>query len=75
MTDEEKARELSLYKSGDIDIIRYDAALSMAEWKNEQFGKAIDLLIKTFEKYARKSAFSRDDIIKLFKAIKNAMEE
>ena len=38
-TNEEKARELSLYKSGDIDILRYDVAMDMAEWKDEQFAE------------------------------------
>ena len=45
MTNEEKARELSLYKSGDIDILRYDVALDMAEWKDEQAAKEKQKLI------------------------------
>ena len=36
MTNEEKARELSRFASGDIDIMRYDTAMDMAEWKDEQ---------------------------------------
>ena len=50
MTNEEKARKLSLYKSGDIDILRYDVAMDMAEWKDEQHAKEKESFFKEYRK-------------------------
>lgn len=47
ITDKEKARQLSQYPSGDIDILRYDVAMDMAEWKDEQFVKEKQHIIDT----------------------------
>ncbi len=65
MTDEEKARELSLYKSGDIDILRYDAALDMAEWKDEQMKEALNnILIECDACFDEQTTNTLESIIK-----------
>ena len=65
MTDEEKARELSLYKSGDIDILRYDVALDMAEWKDEQMKEALNnILIECDACFDEQTTNTLESIIK-----------
>lgn len=53
MTNEEKAKELANYYSGESDYkesVGYDCAIEMAEWKDQQFQEAKKQLIeKTYE--------------------------
>lgn len=69
MTNEEKARQLSQYPSGDIDIVRYDVALDMAEWKDEQFYRVLAIIKVSLEKQGVKfnESFIKDCVNEYFK--------
>lgn len=79
MTNEEKAKELAQYYSGESDYketVGYDCAIAIAEWKDKQ---AIEYLYKNIQSLLKDygvSEASADLATKLFLAnFKKAMEE
>lgn len=63
MKNEEKAKELADYYAGETDYketAAYDAALAMAEWKDERI-KELEVTLKCRSKYER---IYRDEFLK-----------
>lgn len=50
MTNEEKAREIVFGWSDGVQEDAYDAALKMAEWKDQQFKDAINSTLDYFDR-------------------------